>query len=114
MIVWGAFGDRFDHVMASVDALFRDIHMLILRSLHSVQQVMINDKHCFELYGLDLALDSDGRTWLLEVNSGPDLALHGARLAADADTLVRDTLGVVGKHLYRGSAAGGDRRGARG
>ena len=52
---------------AAVDALFRDIHMLILRSLHSVQQVMINDKHCFELYGYDVLFDDTFKPWLLEV-----------------------------------------------
>lgn len=36
--------------------------------------------HCFELFGVDLAVDCYGRAWLLEVNSGPDLALHGERL----------------------------------
>ena len=33
-----------------VDALFWEIQMIILRSLLAVSQVMINDKHCFELY----------------------------------------------------------------
>lgn len=34
-----------------VDALFWEIQMVILRSLLAVQPIMINDKHCFELYG---------------------------------------------------------------
>jgi tubulin polyglutamylase TTLL9 len=34
-----------------VDALFWEIQMIVLRSLLAVQHVMINDKHCFELYG---------------------------------------------------------------
>lgn len=34
-----------------IDALFWEIQMIILRSLLAVQHVMINDKHCFELYG---------------------------------------------------------------
>jgi tubulin polyglutamylase TTLL9 len=34
-----------------IDALFWEIQLIILRSLLAVQQVMINDKHCFELYG---------------------------------------------------------------
>ena len=38
------------HGKSSVDALFTDMEALIVRSLMSVQKVMINDKHCFELY----------------------------------------------------------------
>ncbi len=34
-----------------VDALFWEIQLIILRSLLAVQPIMINDKHCFELYG---------------------------------------------------------------
>ena len=34
-----------------IDALFWEMQMIILKALLAVQQVMINDKHCFELYG---------------------------------------------------------------
>lgn len=33
-----------------VDECFTAIHKLILRTLQSVQKIMINDKHCFEMY----------------------------------------------------------------
>lgn len=32
-----------------VNELFTEIEALVVRSLMSVQKVMINDKHCFEL-----------------------------------------------------------------
>ena len=41
-----------------VNECFREIDEIFIRSLLSVQKVMINDKHCFELYGYDILLDS--------------------------------------------------------
>ncbi|KAJ1496759.1 putative tubulin polyglutamylase ttll9, partial [Coelomomyces lativittatus] len=61
------------HGTEPVRILFNHIEEMMIRALVSVQKVMINDKHCFELYGYDILIDSDLRPWLLEVNASPSL-----------------------------------------
>ncbi|KAJ3399242.1 putative tubulin polyglutamylase ttll9 [Chytriomyces hyalinus] len=61
------------HGTQAVNTLFTDMEALVVRSLLSVQKVMIHDKHCFELYGYDILIDHDLKPWLLEVNASPSL-----------------------------------------
>merc|ERR1719162_803725 len=59
-----------------VNRLFKGIESIVIDSLLAVQKVMINDKHCFELYGYDILIDTDYRPWLLEVNASPSLTAN--------------------------------------
>lgn len=52
-----------------VSECFSCIQTTIIRALQSVQKVIINDKHCFELYGFDILFDSTLKPWILEVNA---------------------------------------------
>lgn len=53
--------------------LVEDIDRIFLIALKAVQPVILNDKHCFELYGFDVLIDDTFVSWLIEVNASPSL-----------------------------------------
>ena len=59
--------------METTDRLFGEIQDICINSLLAVQKVMINDKHCFEMYGYDIMIDDTLKPWLIEVNASPSL-----------------------------------------
>ena len=80
---------------AQVDITMREIDFVILKSLESVQKVMINDKHCFEVYGFDILFDDKFKPWLLEVNASPSLAASSPTDYELKFTMLEDMLSVV-------------------
>lgn len=56
-----------------VRRLFQQIDDIFIKSLQSVQKIIINDKHCFELYGFDIMFDHNLKPWIIEVNASPSL-----------------------------------------
>ena len=57
--------------------------------------MVVQDKHCFELFGFDLLVDAQLKPWLIEVNASPALSCttDGDRLLKNQ--VVDDTLEVV-------------------
>ncbi len=47
-----------NHGIEAVEQMFHLMDDIFIKSLQSVQKTIINDKHCFELYGYDVLLDS--------------------------------------------------------
>jgi tubulin polyglutamylase TTLL9 len=83
------------HGLDVVNQVFTEIQQIVIHSLLSVQRIIINDKHCFELYGYDVMIDDTLKPWLLEVNASPSLS---ASNQADYDlkfSLLDDMLSVI-------------------
>jgi tubulin polyglutamylase TTLL9 len=78
-----------------VRRIFQQIDEIFIKSLQSVQRIVINDKHCFELYGFDIMFDSSLKPWIIEVNASPSLT---ASSQTDYDLkfgLLEDMLHIV-------------------
>ncbi|CAK9074656.1 unnamed protein product [Durusdinium trenchii] len=58
---------------AASEKLASDMEQIIVHTLKAVQGIIVNDKHCFEMYGFDVLIDKDLRPWLLEVNASPSM-----------------------------------------
>lgn len=83
------------HGKTAADKLAIDMEAIIIHSLKAVQPVMINDKHCFELYGFDVLIDRSLRPWLLEVNASPSLVTTTEDDRLLKTRLIYDTLTIV-------------------
>jgi tubulin polyglutamylase TTLL1 len=75
--------------------LFSGIDNLIIHSLKAVQNVMINDRHCFECYGYDVLIDADLKPWLMEVNASPSLSCTTESDRIMKLSLLRDIYNIV-------------------
>ena len=78
-----------------VEKCFEGIRNIIYISLKSVQTVLINDKHCFEVYGYDVLLDDALKPWLIEVNASPSLSTTTEMDRNLKMSVINDTFNVV-------------------
>ncbi|XP_012728903.2 probable tubulin polyglutamylase TTLL9 isoform X2 [Fundulus heteroclitus] len=83
------------HGREVIETLFKEMDNIFIRSLQSVQKVIINDKHCFELYGYDILLDQNLKPWLIEVNASPSHTPSSQEDYGMKYRLLEDTLNVV-------------------
>ena len=80
---------------APTKELFDQIDTIVIQSLKACQNVIVNDRHCFELYGYDLLIDSDLKPWLIEVNASPSLSSTTFSDRVMKAKVIKDTLKVV-------------------
>eukprot|EP01105_Mastigella_eilhardi_P015342 TRINITY_DN3500_c0_g1_i1.p1 TRINITY_DN3500_c0_g1~~TRINITY_DN3500_c0_g1_i1.p1 ORF type:complete len:513 (-),score=130.26 TRINITY_DN3500_c0_g1_i1:117-1655(-) len=71
------------------------IRQTIIYSMRAVQNIIVQDKHSFELYGYDILIDGNLKPWLIEVNASPSLTsttTHDLRLKCK---LIHDVLNIM-------------------
>ena len=83
------------HGAGEVTELFYAIQSLMVRSLLAVQNTIIQDKHCFELYGYDVMFDEALDPWLIEVNASPSLSADTPTDRALKVQMVKDAMDIV-------------------
>eukprot|EP00878_Enallax_costatus_P021946 GHUV01023261.1.p1 GENE.GHUV01023261.1~~GHUV01023261.1.p1 ORF type:complete len:202 (+),score=84.85 GHUV01023261.1:416-1021(+) len=93
---------------AATAQLFTDIQALVVHTVKALQQVMINDRHCFELYGFDVIIDSDMTPWLIEVNASPSLTTTTKADRLLKFKVINDTLNIVTPPSWNASVGGPD------
>lgn len=83
------------HGREIADKMFQDVQAIVIHSLLAVQPVMINDKHCFELYGYDIMFDDKFKPWLIEVNASPSLSANTKADYNMKTDMLNDMLDIV-------------------
>jgi hypothetical protein len=68
---------------------------VIVKSLVCVDDVIPFQPNCFELFGYDVLLDSEGKASLIEVNASPSLGVDSDLDASTKLALIRDIAKVV-------------------
>ncbi|CAN0514019.1 unnamed protein product [Ectocarpus sp. 12 AP-2014] len=83
------------HGRKAMDKLFWEIQALVVRTIRSVDRLIIHDKQSFELFGYDVLVDETLRPWLLEVNASPSLGASNRDDLRLKKQMVGDVLDIV-------------------
>lgn len=78
-----------------VDQVWDSITDTITKSLVCVDDVVPHQPNAFEVYGYDLLIDEDLKTWLIEVNASPSMGCDSSMDTEIKVNMIKDTLNVV-------------------
>lgn len=78
-----------------LEKLKLEMTRIYLISLKAVQNVILNDKHCFELYGFDILIDSKLKPWLIEVNASPSMVSTTTKDHILKKNIINDLINIV-------------------
>lgn len=79
----------------AVEKCFSEIQAVILRTLLCVQDRIVHNDHCFQLYGFDVLIDDQLKPWLMEVNASPSLVASNYDDYKRKMSLLDDVLNVI-------------------
>lgn len=57
--------------------------------------MIINDRHCFEVYGFDILIEDNLKPWLIEVNACPSLSTTTEVDRVLKTQVINDTFNIV-------------------
>jgi len=95
------------HGQEVVEQIYQQLDEIFIKSLQSVQKIIINDKHCFELYGFDIMFDDQLKPWIIEVNASPSLTASSPTDYELKFGLLEDMLHIID---MEGRLAGNEKR----
>ena len=78
-----------------VEAIWRSISLLVIKSLVIVDDKMAHQPCSFEVFGYDVLIDSKLRCWLIEVNASPSMARENNLDIRVKNAMIRDTIKLV-------------------
>lgn len=82
------------------ELMWKNICLLIVKSLVAVDEKMTPQPCCFEVFGYDVLLDGDMRAWLLEVNASPSMSRDNHLDVRVKNAMIRDTILLVDPIAY--------------
>ena len=78
-----------------VNLLFKEIEQVVIKSLLSVEKIMINDQNSFAVYGYDIMIDHDLKVWLIEINACPSLTASNPDDLQLKLSLLKDSISIL-------------------
>lgn len=82
--------------MQIYDSVVKSIIAIEEQVVEATQSLGLSQSNCFDLFGFDILLDSNLKTWVLEVNLSPSLATDSPLDLFVKGNLIADTLNLLG------------------
>ena len=98
----GSYGlwSRLMEYQIDIEALWKSICILVLKSLVIVDDKMSNHPCCFEMFGYDVLIDQDLRPWLIEVNASPSLGRLNPLDKRVKEMMIHDIINILDPAPY--------------